>query len=219
MVPGGSQLSGVLPATRVPFSVTVPSWLRMPPPDPEAELPVILLPLMVSTPLPPVGGIPKLALMMPPPMPGVPALSVGAVLPVIWLPVIVVVPWLPMPPPTGAELWSTKLPRMTARPPLTIPPTALVAVLWSTRLPLRVRLLAVTGESGLPGPLAIPAPSSEVLPDTRLALRTAVPARFKMPPASADVVLRVTALAVGEALKLNTPPGPSRLAGRGQRSG
>jgi hypothetical protein len=40
-----------------------------------------------------------------------------------------------------------------------------------------------------------------------------------MPPASADVVLRVTALAVGEALKLNTPPGPSRLAGRGQRSG
>jgi len=94
MVPGGSQLSGVLPATRVPVRVTVPSWLTMPPP-------------------------------------------------------------------TLAELWSTELPRMTAGPPLAMPPAALpgsVAVLWSTRLPLRVRLLPLTGESRLPGPLAIPAP-------------------------------------------------------------
>src|SRR5215467_320373 len=45
MVPGGLQLSGVLPATRVPVRVTVPSWLTMPPPDPDVELPVILLPL------------------------------------------------------------------------------------------------------------------------------------------------------------------------------
>lgn len=78
MVPGGSQLSGTLPATRVPVSVTVPSWLTMPPADPDAELPVTLLPLMVSTPLPPVGGIPKLALAMPPPTPAVPELSLGA---------------------------------------------------------------------------------------------------------------------------------------------
>ena len=136
-----------------------------------------MLPLMVSTPLPPVGGKPKLALAMPPPVPGVPELSVGAVLPVIRLPVIVIVPWLPMPAPRDEELWSTELPRMTARPPLAMPPAVLpasAAVLWSTRLPLRVRLLPLTGESGLPGPLAIPPPLPEVLPDTRLALRMAV---------------------------------------------
>src|SRR5262245_8926322 len=207
MLPGGSQLSGVLPATRVPVRLTVPSWLTMPPPAPDAELPVILLPLMVSTPLPPVGGNPKLALAMPPPTPGVPVLSVGAMLPVIRLPAIVIVPWLAMPAPTLAELWSTELPRMTARPPLAMPPAAppaSVAVLWSTRLPLRVRLLPLTGESGLPGPLAIPAPLPEVLPDTRLALRMAVPAWFKMPPASPEVVLPVTWVA----LSTRVPAGP-----------
>ena len=51
---------------------------------------------------------------------------------------------------------------------------ASVAVLWSTRLPLRMRLLALTGESGSPGPAGVTAPLSELLPDTRLALRTAV---------------------------------------------
>jgi hypothetical protein len=80
---------GTLPVTLVPVSVTVPPWLTMPPPPPDAELPVILLPLTVSTPLP---LIPALALAMPPPIPALPELSVGAVLPVTLVPEMVIVP-------------------------------------------------------------------------------------------------------------------------------
>src|SRR6266516_2239887 len=49
MVPGGSQLSGTLPATRVPVSVTVPPWLAMPPPA-AAVLSSTRLPVMASAP-------------------------------------------------------------------------------------------------------------------------------------------------------------------------
>src|SRR5262249_2503171 len=56
---------------------------------------------------------------MPPAIPGLPAPSVGAVLPVIWLPVMVIVPWLkmPAPAPPAAALWSTELPWTTALAP------------------------------------------------------------------------------------------------------
>src|SRR5215471_5648284 len=51
---------------------------------------------------------------------GLPALSLGAVLPVIRLPAIVIVPWfkMPAPIPPGAALPVIELDLMTARPPL-----------------------------------------------------------------------------------------------------
>jgi hypothetical protein len=60
---------------------------------------------------------------MPPPMPGLPALSLGAVLPVIRLPSIVIVPWfkMPAPIPPWAALPVIKLDLITARPPLAMP--------------------------------------------------------------------------------------------------
>ena len=86
MVPGGSQLSGTLAATRVPFNVTVPPWLAMPPPAAA---------VLCSTRLPVMASPPKST--TPPPNP-------PAELPDTELPVMVAVESgaLPSPPPNPA---------------------------------------------------------------------------------------------------------------------
>src|SRR5262249_36028834 len=101
MVPGGSQLSGLLPATRVLVSVTVPPWLAMPPPA-AAGLASPRLPVMARSPW----------LTTPPPGPAVE-------LPDTELPVMVAVESgaLPTPPPNPeAKLPLTVLPFMVSTP-------------------------------------------------------------------------------------------------------
>src|SRR5262249_3557512 len=106
---------------------------------------------------------------------------------------------MPAPTPPGAALLVIELDLITARPPLAMPapaaaPPPWVAELAAPVLASRVRLAPV-GSPPLPGPLTPPPPLPAVLNVTWLELRTAVPAWFKMPPASPLVLLRVTWLA------------------------
>src|SRR5215472_16800273 len=66
IVPGGSQLSGVLPVTAVFDNVTDPPELKMPPPW-AATLPVTWLLCDVTA--PPSSGVPETPLASPPPSP------------------------------------------------------------------------------------------------------------------------------------------------------
>src|SRR5215831_8278887 len=151
------------PDTLLPMTVALACGaLPSPPPNPEAEFPDSTVFLTVRTPVP--GTLPEGRLPMPPPMPGLPWASLGAVLPVIRLPAIVIAPWfkMPAPIPPGAALSMIKLDLITARPPLAMPapagaPPPSVAELCATVLALRVRL-EPCGSPPLPGPLAIPPP-------------------------------------------------------------
>ena len=119
----------------------------------------------------------------------------GVVLPLTWLALMVIAPWLRMPPPKapGAMLALTWLALMVAVPPLAMPPAQAIGPPWevlrSIWLKLTVRKLELLPPMP-PVPLAMPPPpTAAVLPSTWLALRVSVPAWFKMPPALPEVVL------------------------------
>src|SRR6266516_1038006 len=175
MVPGGSQLSGLLPVTDVADRVTVPLLLRV-----------------RTVPTEPGG---PWALMMPPPEANRPVPA--AVLPFTSDLFSVIVPWFTMPAPLVwlAVLLSTWVLLSTASPPFAMPPAAIggppwdpgwgagaVAVLPLTWLLLSTRWLVSGGMPPLPFPLAMPPPFSEVLPLTWLLLTVTVPSRSWMPP-------------------------------------
>src|SRR5712675_410491 len=180
MVPGGSQLSGVLPVTDVAARVTVPPLLFTR---------LLLMVRVVDT---DPGG--PWALMIPPPEATTPLPA--AVLPFTSDLFRVIVPWLTIPAPLVwlAVLLSTRVLFKVALPPFAIPPAAIggpssapgwgtgaVAVLPFTSDLLRTSWL-VAGPGGPPlpgpGPLEMPPPFREVLPSTWLLLRVAVPSRF-----------------------------------------
>src|SRR5689334_9372583 len=161
MLPGGSQLSGLLPVTDVFASVTVPPKLKMPPP-PEATRPLPAAVLPFTSDLLRVID---------------PWLTMPA--PLVWVAVLKLT----------SLLLRTASPPL-AIPPAAIggPPcepgcgTGAVAVLPSTWVLFRTRWLVPGGMPPLPFPLEIPPPFNDVLRFTWLLLRVTEPSRFWMPP-------------------------------------